>query len=125
MLPITPTQAEVLKVIDEHCGKFEYDFLYGLCWALFAHLRLHFPQARPWYAPVAGHVYTLIDGTYYDVKGILLDHPPYFRMMTDSERDRHAISQMSRGAEKIFSRINRFQIHITRVYTSPHRRLPG
>lgn len=125
MQTTAPNQTEVLHIIQDHCGKFEYDFLHGLCWALFAHLRLFFPQAVAWYDPVVGHVYTEIDGVFYDVRGVMQKTPRHFRLMDDAIEMRRAISQMARGAEKIFARINRFQTHITRVYTSPHRRLPG
>jgi hypothetical protein len=44
-------------------------FTNGNCFKLFRLLRTVYPQANPYYRIVAGHVYTEIDGDYYDIEG--------------------------------------------------------
>jgi hypothetical protein len=44
-------------------------FTTGNCFKLYLLLRTIYPQARPYYRIAAGHVYTEIDGDYYDIEG--------------------------------------------------------
>lgn len=46
------------------------DFMYGCCFELFKILRVVWPQAKPWYVYVEGHIYTEIDGKFYDIRGM-------------------------------------------------------
>jgi hypothetical protein len=41
----------------------------GGCFEFYKILKAAFPQAEPYYDEVDGHVYTLIDGKFYDIRG--------------------------------------------------------
>lgn len=41
----------------------------GDCFALYRLLKLFHPDAEPWYDQIEGHVYTKIDGEFYDIYG--------------------------------------------------------
>ncbi|WP_444358949.1 hypothetical protein [Phyllobacterium chamaecytisi] len=41
----------------------------GQCYNFFKILRSVWPQAECWYDQMDGHVYTLIDGKWYDIRG--------------------------------------------------------
>jgi hypothetical protein len=44
-------------------------FTSGACFGLYRLIRAFRPDARPWYDPIAGHVYTEVDGRFYDIEG--------------------------------------------------------
>lgn len=44
-------------------------FLNGQCVTLYLMLRALFPQAKAWYSELEGHVYTEIDGKFFDIRG--------------------------------------------------------
>jgi hypothetical protein len=44
-------------------------FRQGSCFGLYRLIRAFRPDARPWYDPIAGHVYTEVDGRFYDIGG--------------------------------------------------------
>ena len=52
-----------------------YMYRYGCCYNFFLILRSVFPQAQPYYSLKIGHVYTLIDGRFYDIEGKCLNPP--------------------------------------------------
>lgn len=41
----------------------------GACWEFHKILKAAFPDAEPFYDEAEGHVYTKIDGKFYDIKG--------------------------------------------------------
>lgn len=47
----------------------------GKCYQVALLLRQVWPSAQIYYSRVEGHVYTLIDGLFYDIDGICLDPP--------------------------------------------------
>ena len=63
----------------------------GGCWEFHRILKAAFPDAQPFYDPVHGHVYTKIDGSFYDIKGKLLKKIDLDYMLEDSRimRDVH------------------------------------
>lgn len=58
----------IKKIRDSFPGS-EYIYTNGACYQLFEILKSVFPQAYPVYDPDLGHVYTVIDGNYYDIRG--------------------------------------------------------
>ena len=44
-------------------------YMDGQCYNLFRILRTLFPEAKPYYSPEEGHVYTRIGNGYYDIRG--------------------------------------------------------
>lgn len=44
-------------------------FTQGKCYQLYLMLSDLYPQAVAWYEPVDGHVFTEIDGKFYDING--------------------------------------------------------
>jgi hypothetical protein len=44
-------------------------FTSGACFGLYRLIRAFHPDARAWYDPIAGHVYTEVDGRFYDIEG--------------------------------------------------------
>lgn len=44
-------------------------FTSGACFGLYLMIRAFRPDARPWYDAAAGHVYTEVEGRFYDVRG--------------------------------------------------------
>lgn len=49
-------------------------FTNGNCFKLYLLLRTIYPQAQPYYRISVGHVYTEIDGDYYDIEGKVIFH---------------------------------------------------
>lgn len=45
-------------------------FKYGSCFQLYLMIRAFKPDAIAWYDGVVGHVYTEVDGNFYDIDGI-------------------------------------------------------
>ena len=43
----------------------------GSCFKLYLILKEVFPNAEPWYNGIVGHVLTEIDGTLYDINGVV------------------------------------------------------
>jgi len=58
----------IARLRDTHAD-FAYIYLNGCCYQLFLLLRDIWPQAKPWYDFKAGHVYTEIEGRFYDIRG--------------------------------------------------------
>lgn len=58
-----------LRLLRETHPDFEFMFLHGGCYHLFLILRALWPQAELWYVRNPGHVYTRIDGVFYDIRG--------------------------------------------------------
>lgn len=50
-------------------------FTQGQCLTMFHALRAIYPQAEAWYSRIEGHVYTKIDGRFYDIRGRHLRTP--------------------------------------------------
>lgn len=44
-------------------------FTHGGCWQFYLILRAVWPNAEPWYAWDAGHVYSKIGSVWYDIRG--------------------------------------------------------
>lgn len=66
----------------------------GACFEFFKILKQVFPQAFPFYDHREGHVYTLIDGVFYDING-----KKFFSKGTEPvpmDQDRHLIANAHR-----------------------------
>lgn len=57
----------------------------GGCYHLFLILRSIWPQAELWYAFCPGHVWTRIDGVFYDINGGRLSKPEHAMPATVKE----------------------------------------
>src|SRR5574340_268857 len=58
-----------LNELREHVPDATLLFTSGGCYGLYLMIRAFYPTARPWYDPVAGHVYSEVNGTFYDIRG--------------------------------------------------------
>lgn len=64
------TPYKFIKELRESCPQLMLDiFQYGSCYRLYLLLKMVFPNATLWYDRVVGHVYTEIDGKFYDIRG--------------------------------------------------------
>lgn len=54
-------------------------FTSGNCFKLYLLLRTIYPQAQPYYRISVGHVYTEIDGEYYDIEGKVIFYGGVYR----------------------------------------------
>ena len=86
----------ILNDISGYVGRRTELCQYGGCWALFEFLRGRYPEAVAWDDPVVGHIYTQIDGCYYDSKGVYVRLPACAYILNGD--DRRGISQMRRSA---------------------------
>ena len=59
------------RVKDSHPDA-EFIYTNGACWEFFLMLRVFYPNATPYYDHEMGHVYTEIDGKFYDINGTRL-----------------------------------------------------
>ena len=57
----------------------------GSCFQLYKIIAYVWPEAIPWHYASAGHVYTEIDGRYYDIKGELTDSEIINQLVTLEE----------------------------------------
>jgi len=55
--------------LREYVPDAELRFTNGACFGLFRLIRAFRPDARPWYDSRIGHVYTEVDGRFYDIAG--------------------------------------------------------
>lgn len=62
-------------------------FTQGGCYQYHKMLKVVFPNAKAWYDPIDAHVYTEIDGRFFDIRGehkkgerwvLMDDHKPHF-----------------------------------------------
>ena len=63
-------------------------FKNGRCFEMYLLLRSFWKNAVPWYDPIVGHVYTEIDGYWYDIDGKHADIPPKSHIMTRFELEK-------------------------------------
>lgn len=64
------TPYKFIKMLRESCPDVMIDvFTQGSCYRLFKILQAVFPQAQCYYDHIVGHVYTEIDGRFYDIHG--------------------------------------------------------
>jgi len=78
-----------LQIIDALRGNIknaDLMFTRGKCFQLYLFLRELYPQAEAWYDPIVGHVYTEIDGMYYDIHGLHQYIPPKSYLLSDEPR---------------------------------------
>lgn len=61
-------------------------FTDGKCFQLYLFLRNIYPHANAWYDPIVGHVYTEIDGTYYDIYGMHQYLPPKSYLLAENPK---------------------------------------
>lgn len=66
-----PDPEEVLYRLRQSHPDMEGIFLCGGCYSLYLILAAIFPQAKAYYC--AGHIYTEIDGVFFDIRGIRTD----------------------------------------------------
>lgn len=64
---ITPTT--LLTAMRKNIKNADVMFTQGKCYQLYLMLADLYPQAVAWYEPIQGHVFTEIDGKYYDING--------------------------------------------------------
>ena len=65
---------DLISAIKDATPDAEYKYTRGACFHLFLTLRLAFDSAECWYDMIEGHVYTKIDGVFYDIRGAI--EPP-------------------------------------------------
>ena len=68
------------RLKDSH-PDMELIYTRGGCYQLYLILRVMWPQAIPWYDYHEGHVYTEINGCYYDINGKKLCRGKWWRRM--------------------------------------------
>lgn len=59
----------LLAAMRKNIKQADVMFTQGKCYQLYLMLSDLYPQAIAWYDPVVGHVFTEIDGKYYDING--------------------------------------------------------
>ncbi|HEY0842448.1 hypothetical protein [Methylotenera sp.] len=59
----------LLTAMRKNIKQADVMFTQGKCYQLYLMLSDLYPQAVAWYDPVIGHVFTEIDGKYYDING--------------------------------------------------------
>lgn len=64
---ITPNT--LLTAMRKNIKQADVMFTQGKCYQLYLMLSDLYPQAVAWYEPVDGHVFTEIDGKFYDING--------------------------------------------------------
>ena len=64
-----PTPIDLITAIRNSFPGAELVYTRGACFEFYKILKASFPQAVPYYDEVEGHVYTEIDGKFYDIKG--------------------------------------------------------
>lgn len=64
-----PSPDVLIERIRESFDESVVVFTMGSCYKLFLILRTIYPDAEAYYDWNVGHVYTKIDGSYYDIKG--------------------------------------------------------
>lgn len=58
-----------LEALRETHPDFAFMFMHGGCYQLHVILRTVWPQGELWYQSNPGHVWTRIDGVFYDIRG--------------------------------------------------------
>ena len=65
------TPSEVCRLVRESFHGSKVVYTQGSCFKFYEILKGIFPDALPYYDEIDGHVYTLIEGKYYDIYGEL------------------------------------------------------
>ena len=73
-----------LKALRESDMFIEHIYSYGGCYQLYKILKTIYPSAFPYHLAM-GHVATMIEGTLYDIFGIVRDGDNDFKPMTEQE----------------------------------------
>lgn len=79
-------------------------FKNGRCFELHLFLRSFWKDAVPWYDPIVGHVYTQIDGCWFDIDGRHLEIPLKSYVMTRFELEK--THRWARGAVRTSSKLH-------------------
>ena len=64
-----PTPISLVTAMRKNIKQADVMFTQGKCYQLYLMLADLYPQSVAWYDPIIGHVYTEIDGKYYDING--------------------------------------------------------
>lgn len=75
---VPPIDQPLLRTIDAIRSShpdMERLFMEGCCYAFHLILRAQRPAAEAWYSRIEGHVYTRLDGRFYDIRGARLTVP--------------------------------------------------
>lgn len=81
---ITPN--DLLTAMRKNIKQADVMFTQGKCYQLYLMLSDLYPQAVAWYEPVDGHVFTEIDGKYYDINGEYESLPERSHLFAEEER---------------------------------------
>lgn len=63
------TPVKLVNAMRKNIKQADVMFTQGKCYQLYLMLSDLYPQAVAWYEPVDGHVFTEIDGKFYDING--------------------------------------------------------
>ena len=92
-MPGSQVRREVERFLELLRGthpSFRTIYTEGGCYQLYLILRSIWPQAELWYAFCPGHVWTRIDGVFFDINGGRVSVPPYCHPATVKDlRDPH------------------------------------
>lgn len=80
------TPISLLTAMRKNIKQADVMFTNGKCYQLYLMLSDLYPQAVAWYDPVIGHVYTEIDGKFYDINGEYESLPECSYLFADEER---------------------------------------
>ena len=67
-----------------------YIYLNGGCYKLYELLKIHFPDAVAWYDGVEGHIYTEIEGRFYDIEGEHDKKAHWYELSTEPDIEKAA-----------------------------------
>jgi hypothetical protein len=79
------TPINLLAAMRKNIKQADVMFTQGKCYQLYLMLSDLYPQATAWYEPIDGHVFTEIDGKYYDINGEYESLPERSHPFTEEE----------------------------------------
>jgi hypothetical protein len=82
----TITPSMIIYAMRKNIKNAEIAFTQGKCYQLHLMLKTLYPNAIAWYEPIAGHVYTEINGFFYDIRGTHKEIPAAAYLLASEPR---------------------------------------
>jgi len=83
VMQITPVN--LVNAMRKNIKQADVMFTQGKCFQLYLMLADLYPQAVAWYEPIQGHIFTEIDGRFYDIHGEYESLPANSYLFADEE----------------------------------------